>query len=64
MKTKEEIFDLAKNFADHLEAIDIYQKQLAIDCFSIGYERAQKDLERLIESIREDAHLLEVFKRN
>jgi hypothetical protein len=64
MKTKDEIFELAQNYADHLAAIDIYQKQLAIDCFMVGYELAQKDLNRLIETIKEDAYLLETFKRN
>jgi hypothetical protein len=64
MKTKDEIYALAKNYADHLAVIDIYQKQLAVDCFMDGYELAQKNLYKEIETIKEDAHLLELFKRN
>lgn len=64
MKTRDEIFELAKNYADHIAAIDIYQKQLAIDCFMVGYETAQRNLYREIETIKEDAHLLEIYKRN
>lgn len=64
MKTKDEIFELAKNFADHMQIAEGYQQQLAMDCFAIGYERAQQDLNKVIEKIKEDARLLELFRRN